>query len=78
MIQAGRFGAGLAPASAISLYLPVKRLATAVDLVEQQASRSLLWPLTSALTTEMSSGALLLVGPITVAIVTISTLWQRV
>jgi hypothetical protein len=34
MIQAGRVGAGLAAASAIGSYLPVKRLATAVDLVE--------------------------------------------
>jgi hypothetical protein len=56
IIQAGRVGAGLA---AISSHLTVKRLVTVVDLVEQQASRSFSWSLTSALITETSSGALL-------------------
>jgi hypothetical protein len=59
IIQAGRVGAGLAAASAISSHLTVKRLVTVVDLVEQQASRSFSWSLTSALITETSSGALL-------------------
>lgn len=58
-IQAERVGADLGVAIAISSHLPVKRLAAAVDLEEQQTSRSLLWSLTSALIAEMSNSALL-------------------
>lgn len=58
-IQVERVGVNLAVTSAISSHLPVQRLAAAVDLVEQQANRSMLWSPTSALITEMSSGVLL-------------------
>lgn len=76
-IQAGRVGVDLVAASATSLHPLVKRLAVAADLVEQQASRSFLWSRTSALITEMSSGAQPQVEPIAMVMVTISTSWQR-
>lgn len=58
-IRAERVDADLAVPTAVSSHLPVTHLAAAVDLVEQQASRSLLWSPTFALIAEMSIGTLL-------------------